>query len=82
MGTQRYVNKVQGVILLDRRQAVTESNLWDVSSNIHCFSATKGSGSKGRNIRAHASVHSATASADGTQEGEIMQEGELVHHVK
>lgn len=35
-----------------------------------------------RNIRAHAFVHSTSVSADGTQEGEIAQEGELVHLVK
>lgn len=68
-------------MLLGRRQAVTESNLQDMSSNIPCFSATKGLGSN-KNVWAHDFVHSTGVSADGTQEGEIVQQGELVHHVK
>lgn len=70
-----------GSTLLDRRQAVTESNPQDMSSSIPFFSATKGLGTN-RNIQAYAFVHSTSVSADGMQEGEILPEGELVHHVK
>lgn len=52
-----------------------------MSSNIPCFSATKGL-DPNRNIRAHALVHSTSISAGGTQEREIVQEGEPVPHVK
>lgn len=64
-----------------RRQAAAESNLQDTSSKIPCFSATGSLGSN-RNIWAHASVHGMSVPADSTQEGETVQEAELVHHVQ
>ena len=80
-GNREAYEQGSGNTLLDRRQAVTESNLQHMSSNIPCCSVTKGLGSNS-NTRARAFVHSTSVSADGTQEGEIVQEGELVYHVK